>query len=150
MRAASRSWGSINAHVGHARFTKATNPVETTAKDDMAKVRLRELTGKSNPIGRDIVCILMAASLHACALGGQWTRAGADRASIDRDLEQCREAALRGAPAAVPAGSAIAPATAGERLVLVPSRDSNERFVAEQEVVRRCMTGRGYRLERTP
>src|SRR4051812_32734211 len=99
-----------------------------------------------------IVAALAVLMLGACA-EMRWTKPGSDAATVSRELDACRGAALRreGAPQPPAAPSADpqtpvdrAATSAGNRSVV---GTSNERFVAEHEAVRLCMTQRGYRLE---
>lgn len=84
---------------------------------------------------------------QACA-SGQWAKDGADAATVSRDLDACRAAALgRGVPPISPARSTEA-VTDVRPGVGAPTATSNERFVAEQEEIQRCMQKRGYRLKR--
>ena len=102
---------------------------------------------------RPIPALLTAAialTLAGCA-EMQWARSGADTATVSRDLDACRAVALRsGAPPAVPAGSLEAASDSGRPRAIQPAAGSNERFVAEQEAVRRCMVERGYTLQPRP
>ena len=89
--------------------------------------------------------------LGACA-DMRWTKSGADEATVSRDLDQCRAAALR--RAAPPAAGTVAadPQVSVERAGVPAGNRSvagsaNERFIAEHESIRVCMTGRGYQLE---
>ena len=90
--------------------------------------------------------VVLATLVQGCSSNMQWTKPGADPSAVARDSEQCREVALRRATIPVaPAGSSEAMSdrrTGG----LSTSGGSNERFVAEQEEVRRCMLKRGYQL----
>src|SRR5687767_7361203 len=100
------------------------------------------------------VIALCALLLAACA-EMRWSKPGADQAAVSRDLDECRGNALRraaplgpGAPTAdpqVPVDRAATPA--GNRSA---TGSSNERFIAEHENVRVCMTGRGYQLQPAP
>ena len=89
--------------------------------------------------------------LGACA-DMRWTRSGADEATVSRELDECRAQALR---RAAPAGAGTAAADpqvpvdragvpTGNRSV---AGSANERFIAEHESVRVCMTARGYQLQ---
>src|SRR5687767_10290155 len=78
----------------------------------------------------------------------QWTKPGADAATIARDQDQCRAQALRrGAPPVAGVGSPDARTDGGRPGVMAPAQGSNERFVAEHEEMRRCMLQRGYELK---
>lgn len=93
---------------------------------------------------------LVASLLYGCA-DLQWARPGADAAAVSRDLDACRAVALNAAaPPVAPVGSTESVTDHGRPRALQPSAGSNERFVAEQEVVRRCMGQRGYALRQAP
>ena len=89
----------------------------------------------------------LALSLVACA-DMDWTKPGADKAAVSRDLDDCRGAALRGAapPAAGVTHDAQTVDRGGALATTRPAASSNERFVAEHETVRRCMAAKGYQL----
>jgi hypothetical protein len=102
-----------------------------------------------NALPLSLIACALSLSLAACA-DMEWTRAGADKAAVSRDLDECRGAALRRAP---PSGGVVSqdpqmvdrgatPSSAR------PAGTSNERFMAEHEDVRRCMSGKGYQLAR--
>ena len=89
----------------------------------------------------------IAVFAHGCA-ELQWTKQGADAATIARDQDQCRAQALRrGPPPVSGVGSSDARTDGGRPIVMAPAQGSNERFVAEHEEVRRCMLQRGYELK---
>jgi hypothetical protein len=78
-----------------------------------------------------------------------WIKPGADAAAVSRDLDACRALALKGSgPALAPAGSSEGVADRGAPRVMSPTAGTNERFVAEHEAASRCMTARGYKLQR--
>jgi hypothetical protein len=86
----------------------------------------------------------LALSLAACA-DMDWTKAGADKAAVSRDLDDCRGAALGRSPPAnaiMPQDRTVTGAVAPGR----PAGSANERFISEHESVRACMVGRGYQL----
>lgn len=89
----------------------------------------------------------LALALVACA-DMDWTKPGADKAAVSRDLDDCRGAALRGAspPAAGATQDAQMVDRGGALATTRPAATSNERFVAEHESVRRCMAAKGYQL----
>ena len=77
----------------------------------------------------------------------QWVKPGADAAAIARDQDQCRSQALRrGAPPVSGVGSPDVRTDGGRPGVMAPAQGSNERFVAENEEMRR-MLQRGYELK---
>ncbi len=77
----------------------------------------------------------------------QWTKDGADAATVARDQNECRVQALRRAPPPVAGmGSPDARTGPGRPVVMAPA-SSNERFVAEHEEMSRCMQQRGYALK---
>src|SRR5689334_17440531 len=85
------------------------------------------------------------ALLAACAQT-QWTKAGVSPDVVARDLDECREVAMRQTP---PPG--LAPAlTQGVNPAFGPmpgspaATESSTRFVEEQQDVRQCMVKRGY------
>src|SRR3954467_10397192 len=89
----------------------------------------------------------IAIALAACT-DMDWTKPGADKAMVSRDLETCRGAALRNTPPGPASASqnpqvvdSAAPPVAGR-----PADSANARFVAEHDAVRQCMASRGYRL----
>jgi hypothetical protein len=96
-----------------------------------------------------------AAVLGVCTLLGacaqvQWTKAGASPDAVARDLDECREVAMRQSPPAC-----LAPAlTQGVNPAFGPmpgspaASESSTRFVEEQQDVRQCMVKRGYTLQR--
>lgn len=93
---------------------------------------------------------LLATMLSGCA-DLQWTKPGADATAVSRDLDACRAVALNAAAAPVaPAGSTESVTDHGRPRAMQPSAGSNERFVAEQETIRRCMASRGYALRQEP
>ena len=66
-------------------------------------------------------------------------------------MDACRAVALNTAAAPVaPATSSESVTDHGRPRAMQPSAGSNERFVAEQEVIRRCMSQRGYALREQP
>ena len=101
--------------------------------------------------------LLVAAStvllLGACA-EMKWTKSGADAATVSRELDDCRAVALRRGATVQPAAATSAePQLPIDRGATSPGNravagSSNERFVAEHEQVRACMTQRGYQLQR--
>jgi hypothetical protein len=100
-----------------------------------------------NALKLPLTACAIALALAACA-DMDWTKAGADKAMVSRDLDDCRGNALRNAP---PPG-----AVASQDPQMVdrgsapntgrPAGSSNERFIAEHEAVRQCMVSRGYKL----
>ena len=97
-----------------------------------------------------LAAVALTSMLHACA-DLHWTKPGADAAAVSRDMDACRAMALKAAAAPVaPAGSTEAVTDHARPRAMQPSAGSNERFVAEQEVIRRCMTHRGYALRQQP
>ena len=93
---------------------------------------------------------LLATMLSGCA-DLQWSKPGADAAAVSHDLDACRSVALKSA------GAPVAPARGTESVTdhgrpssMQPTAGSNERFVAEQETIRRCMASRGYVLRKDP
>ena len=97
-----------------------------------------------NALKLPLIACTAACLLAACA-DMDWTRPGADKAATSNDLEDCRAVAL---------GRSTTQAVAAERGtttsgVIAPARPSgtaNERFIAEHEAVRQCMTAKGYQL----
>ena len=87
------------------------------------------------------------AVLAACA-EMDWTKAGADKAAVTRDLDECRGRALRGVqpPAASVTHDPQAVDRGGSPSGSRPATGANERFIAEHEAVRQCMVARGYKL----
>lgn len=91
---------------------------------------------------------LLATMLSGCA-DLQWTKPGADATAVSRDLDACRAVALQSAGAPVaPARSTEAVTDRGRPGSMQTTAGSNERFVAEQETIRRCMSSRGYVLSK--
>ena len=88
-------------------------------------------------------CAAIALLASGCATKN-WTKPGADAATVSRDLDACRAGALGGA-AVAPSGSSEAITERG-RPATQPTAGSNERFLAEHEAARRCMLKRGYEL----
>jgi hypothetical protein len=85
------------------------------------------------------------AALTACA-DMDWTRAGADKAAVSRDIDDCRGAWLRRSePPEVKASQATA-TSRGAAPPGRPATSANERFIAEHDAVRQCMTAKGYQL----
>ena len=92
----------------------------------------------------------LAIVLSGCA-DLQWTKPGADTTQVSRDLDACRAVALStGAAPVAPSGSTESVTDHGRPRAMQPSAGSNERFVAEQETIRRCMASRGYALRQEP
>jgi len=90
----------------------------------------------------------LALVLPGCA-EMHWSKPGADTAAVSRDLDECRALALKSAgPAVAPASSTEGISDQGRPRVMAPTAATNERFVAEHEAASRCMTARGYRLQR--
>lgn len=99
---------------------------------------------------RTLYVLALAAMLHGCA-DLQWSKPGADAAAVSRDLDACRAVALNAAaPPVAPVASTESVTDHGRPRAMQPSAGSNERFVAEQEVIRRCMAHRGYALRQQP
>lgn len=91
--------------------------------------------------------VLAAAVLLQGCAQMQWTKPGADAATIARDQNECRSVALgRAAPTVAGRGGPDSRTDGGRSPVMAPAQGSNERFVAENEEVRRCMLQRGYQL----
>ena len=88
-----------------------------------------------------------AALLAAGCAQMQWTKPGADAATIARDQDECRSQALRATPPVAGARSPDARSDGTRPPVMAPAQGSNERFVAEHEEMRRCMLQRGYQLK---
>ena len=95
---------------------------------------------------------LRAATLAAVALTAgcaemRWTKAGADAAAVARDQDECRAQALRrGPPPVAGVGSPDARTDGSRPAGMTTAQGSNERFIAENEEMRRCMLQRGYQL----
>jgi hypothetical protein len=100
-----------------------------------------------NTLTATLVAAARTLSLVACA-DMDWTRPGADKATVSRDLDDCRGAALRGAspPVAGVTQDTQMVDRGGALATTRPAATSNERFVAEHETVRRCMSAKGYQL----
>ena len=88
-----------------------------------------------------------ALALAACA-DMDWTKPGADKPTVSRDLDACRGAALRNTPPG-PANASQNPEVVDRASAPVagrPAGSDNERFIAEHDSVRQCMASRGYKL----
>ena len=97
-----------------------------------------------------LLATLLVSTLSGCA-DLRWTKPGADATAVSRDLDACRAVALNAAAAPIaPAGSTESVTDHGRPRAMQPSAGSNERFVAEQETIRRCMASRGYALRQEP
>ncbi|HEX2827808.1 MAG TPA: hypothetical protein VHP37_15755 [Burkholderiales bacterium] len=85
-----------------------------------------------------------ALALAACA-DMDWTKPGADKAAVSRDMDDCRGAWLRRAepPEAKASQERTQPAVVSPGR---PAGSANERFIAEHEAVRQCMVAKGYQL----
>ena len=100
---------------------------------------------KNVPYATTLAAIALLA--HGCAQM-QWSKPGADAATLARDQNECRgEALRRGPPPVTGVGSADARTDGSRPGVMSPGQGSNERFVAENEEMRRCMLKRGYELK---
>jgi hypothetical protein len=79
----------------------------------------------------------------------QWSKSGADPATVSRDFDACRAQALgRSSPTVAPSRSPDAMTDGRQPPVMAPSVGSNERFVDEHEAISACMLRRGYALRR--
>ena len=100
-----------------------------------------------NTLPFPLIAFALALSFAGCA-EMQWTKAGANNATVSRELDECRGAALRRAPP--PGGVASQDPQVIDRgatpMATRPSGTSNERFIAEHDAVRQCMAQRGYTL----
>ena len=97
-----------------------------------------------------LIPALLASMLSGCA-DLHWTKPGADATAVSRDLDACRAVALSTAAAPVaPSASTESVTDHGRPRAMQPTAGSNERFVAEQETIRRCMASRGYALRQEP
>ena len=97
---------------------------------------------------------LCAAILAAAALLMQgcaemrWTKPGADAPAVARDQDECRVQALRrGPPPVAGVGNPDARTDGSRSGGMTTAQGSNERFIAENEEMRRCMLQRGYQLK---
>jgi hypothetical protein len=86
-----------------------------------------------------------AASLLACA-EMDWTRPGADKAAVSRDMDDCRGAWLRRAEPPEVNASQQSTTSAVTTAPTRPAATANERFIAEHDAVRQCMSAKGYQL----
>ena len=97
-----------------------------------------------NALQLPLAAVAVAAALAACA-DMDWTRPNTDKAATSNDLEECRGVAL---------GRSQMPRVVAEKGetttgVIAPARpggNANDRFIAEHEAVRQCMTAKGYAL----
>jgi hypothetical protein len=87
----------------------------------------------------------IALIVQACG-SMQWTKAGADPASVSRDLDECRGQALGRSGPPVASGGSMDARSDGHRIGMKPAASSNERFIEEHEVASACMRKRGYEL----
>ena len=103
-----------------------------------------------NALLRTIQVSALALLLQGCT-ATEWAKSGADNATVQGDLNECREVALRRAPPPVIASGSADPRSDPARGFggMSPASASNERHVAEQEEIRRCMLKRGYEMRRT-
>ena len=87
-------------------------------------------------------------AMQGCQSGGTWTKSGADPSMVSNDMEECRKLALfRANPPVAPSGSPNARTDISRPGAVGGSAGSNERFVNEQEEIRRCMLRKGYELK---
>jgi hypothetical protein len=97
-----------------------------------------------NALKLPLIACAVVTLLTACA-DMDWTRPGADKAAVSRDMDDCRGAWLRRAepPEVKSSQDPTSPAP------VAPGRaagNANERFIQEHEAVRQCMQAKGYQL----
>ena len=82
--------------------------------------------------------------LTACA-DMDWSKAGADKATVSRDMDDCRGTWLRRSepPEAKASQERTQPAAVAPGR---PAGNANERFIQEHDAVRQCMQSKGYQL----
>ena len=81
----------------------------------------------------------------------RWHKDGADAASLERDLAECRQQAQAQAermamPHAGTGPRIVGVDALGRPIVSQPERLESERFLAEQDLARHCMGLKGYKL----
>jgi hypothetical protein len=88
-------------------------------------------------------------------LGGcadlQWSKDGADDATVSRDLDDCtRSARVQAASQTINTGPAAPQVMGvdpqGRAFVANPFPPQQDRFITEHDLQRFCMTGKGYQL----
>ena len=98
-----------------------------------------------NALNLPLIVCAAALGLAACA-DMDWTRAGADKATVSRDMDDCRGAWLRRAEPPEVKASQQSTTSAVTTAPTRPAATSNERFIAEHDAVRQCMVSKGYQL----
>lgn len=102
-----------------------------------------------------LVTVLLSAVLAACAAPEmRWHKSGADDVVLERDLDRCtQEASLQARHeqppavglAALPGAPPVIGTDTQGRPVQAPRRPSqSDRFLAEHDLTRICMRGKGY------
>jgi len=98
---------------------------------------------------RSAAVVLLGLLATACA-EAQWQKPGADAATRDSDLEQCRrEARLQARQQELPrqdAPLAIRADPQGRPVVVPNTTRQSDRFIAEQDLTGACMRQKGYAL----
>jgi hypothetical protein len=94
--------------------------------------------------------VMVALSVIGCA-EMRWSKPGADSATLEVDLGQCRsEARLQAARESLPRMPGSSPAlrtdSTGRPVVGQPGSRGTDTLVLEQELTSSCMRGRGYAL----
>jgi hypothetical protein len=81
----------------------------------------------------------------------RWHKDGADVNALDRDLEDCRQTArAQAAREAWPPGPSmpriVGTDVQGRAIVSSISQVNTDQFLAEHDLARQCMSGKGYKL----
>ena len=99
---------------------------------------------------RTCAAVLLSAALAAGCAEVSWHKPGTDSATLEKDLQQCRQSAqLEARREALPRSIAppmITTDPQGRAFVVQPTAQDSERFLLEQDLTRVCMRDKGYEL----
>ena len=90
--------------------------------------------------------------LLTCACADlRWHKDGADAAALGRDLDECRQLArVQASREAWPPGASVPRIVGtdaqGHAIMGTPGPGESDRFLAEYDLERQCMSGKGYEL----
>ena len=97
-----------------------------------------------------LTALCIAAMITAGCAELRWHKDGADAATLERDLAECRreahvQADRQTAPSA-PGPRIVGVDALGRPIIATPEQHERERFMAEHDLTRYCMGKRGYKL----